>query len=959
VAATDSNERIRIPAVAGQTYYLRVFPNGTAINTYSITTINTPAPVPFDIELLDTPVNLATNSTTGAPGATAVGVSSDTGRSRFDDITFDNDPTIRIRVPNVIQVGAAFFLDDIPANGNGAAPGSPPDEQILIPFVLGTGLNAAGPGFRVAVFVTETNTTDAVLAGYAQPVLGNPGVFTFTFANDALLPDGSYFISSSVEMIDPTLPEQNQGFGELAESLEAIIDTTLPPASFGSPGVANDGLILSDECPTPLINLTNIARPTFWGRAEADTVINLYLDSNANGLFDPATDVFLGQTVATPFDGGDQYPNGYWEITSRISLNDPSLVPPLPFDGPRTLFLTAEDVAGNITGSPTAVVQTTLSIFIDTQGPQVIDVDINNAGNPFNLFNPKGGPADAHTPTPLVNSLVISFQDLPIRTAIALYAALDADSATNLGHYHLVGDYNGIIPIQSITLTQSPLVPGLATAQVTINFFSPLPDDRFTFTIDDKVTDPLCNKLNGESNGSQPLENPSSPILGVDGVPSGDDHAGGDFVVRFTVDSRPEVGTWGAGSAWIDTNGNTTFDQDNLDFTNRDITYYMGFTSDNLFAGNFVNAAGGTADGFDKLGAYGRVGNSWRVIVDVDNDGVITPGIDVSQVQPGAAGINGVPVAGNFDGNAANGDEFGVFTGTTWYFDTNHDWILDVGSALGWSQNGYPVVGNFDGVAGDDLATYHDNTFFVDFGRNGSIDRTFRFGFPTPNNRPVSADMDRDGNDDLGLFVPNRAGVSPEEDAEWYILVSGGAPIVNRIHADPIDGVPVIDFKPVPFGNDLYIQYGDQFGLPILGNFDPPLTPGIAPSVSFPDSNPNNPLDVNNDGQITAIDALLVVNELNEHGSHAVDTSGFHTAPFRDVDRDNVISPHDALLVINHLNAAAASLTGGEGEADAHAALFSQLGQNAAPQADDPAASGLLSLLAEDQLRSKRSRSAE
>src|SRR6185503_16225661 len=32
--ATD-NERIRIPAVAGQTYYLRVFPNGTAINTYS------------------------------------------------------------------------------------------------------------------------------------------------------------------------------------------------------------------------------------------------------------------------------------------------------------------------------------------------------------------------------------------------------------------------------------------------------------------------------------------------------------------------------------------------------------------------------------------------------------------------------------------------------------------------------------------------------------------------------------------------------------------------------------------------------------------------------------------------------------------------------------------------------------------------------------------------------------
>jgi len=30
-----------------------------------------------------------------------------------------------------------------------------------------------------------------------------------------------------------------------------------------------------------------------------------------------------------------------------------------------------------------------LDIFIDTQGPLVSDVDINNAGNPFNLFDHK------------------------------------------------------------------------------------------------------------------------------------------------------------------------------------------------------------------------------------------------------------------------------------------------------------------------------------------------------------------------------------------------------------------------------------------------------------------------------------------------------------------------------------------------------------------------------------------
>src|SRR4029077_15493924 len=99
-----------------------------AINTYNITAINTAAPVPFDIELLDTPLNTAINTVNGTPAGATVGPNSDTGRSRLDHITFDNDPTILIRVPNVVLVAGAAFLDDVPANG--AAPGSPVDEQI-------------------------------------------------------------------------------------------------------------------------------------------------------------------------------------------------------------------------------------------------------------------------------------------------------------------------------------------------------------------------------------------------------------------------------------------------------------------------------------------------------------------------------------------------------------------------------------------------------------------------------------------------------------------------------------------------------------------------------------------------------------------------------------------------------------------------------------------------------------
>ncbi len=947
--ATD-NERIRIPAVAGQTYYLRVLPNGTAINTYSITTVNTAAPVPFDIELLDNPVNTTTNSTAGAPGATAAGVSSDTGRSQLDNITFDNDPTILIRVPNVIQVGGLSFIDDIPANGNGVTPGSPPDETILIPFVTSTLLNSPLPGFRVAVFVTENNTTDAVLAGYAQPIAGRPGVFTFTFANDALVPDGSYFISSSVEMIDPALAEQNQGFGELAQSLEAVIDTTLPTAFFGTSASGTDGLHPSSDsgvANTPATftdRVTSDTTPTFWGVAEADTVIRVYADLDASGTV-TAGDVQIATTVTLPYDGTNQYPNGAWEATSFVDLNNPAF---FAKDGLRTILVTAEDVAGNLVGPPTT---TNLQIFIDTQGPQVTDVDINNAGNPYDLFDPK---PSTDGPTPLVNSLVISLRDLPVRANPFLYGALEPIAAATLGTYQVRGDYNGIIPISSVVVINNAVIAGsFATATVQINFANPLPDDRFTLTILDEVVDPVGNRLDGESNASEPQENPT--------FPSGNGITGGNFVARFTVDTRPEVGTWGAGAAWIDTNGNTTFDQNNADYTNRDITYYMGYTSDNLFAGNFVRAPGGVADGFDKLAAYGKVGSSWRFLVDVDNDGAITPGVDIAVVDP--AGINGVPVAGNFDGNAANGDEVGIFTGTTWYFDTNHDFKVELGSALAWSVNGYPVVGNFDGVGGDDLATYKDNVFSIDLGRNGTIDNTFRFGFPTPNNRPVSADMDQDGRDDLGLFVPNRAGVSPAEDAEWYILVSGGASLISRIHADPIDGVPVIDYTPVPFGDDIFIQYGDQFGLPILGNFDPPVTPGGSTSVSFPSSNPTNPLDVNNDGFVTPIDALLVINEINTNGSHALDTDGFHTAPFIDTDRDNVVSPHDVLLVINRLNAPPAGSPGAEGEgeddavASAHDSIFSDLGATAPVTSSGD--NGILSLLADDQVLAKRNRHAK
>ncbi len=101
------------------------------------------------------------------------------------------------------------------------------------------------------------------------------------------------------------------------------------------------------------------------------------------------------------------------------------------------------------------------------------------------------------------------------------------------------------------------------------------------------------------------------------------------------------------------------------------------------------------------------------------------------------------------------------------------------------------------------------------------------------------------------------------------------------------------------------------------------VTPGGLPIF---DSwrNPISPLDVNGDERVTALDALVVINALNESGPRQLPgTPGFgipvgggaggvgttplpgQRASYIDVNGDGKLSPLDALNVINKLNAAA------------------------------------------------------
>jgi hypothetical protein len=394
--------------------------------------------------------------------------------------------------------------------------------------------------------------------------------------------------------------------------------------------------------------------------------------------------------------------------------------------------------------------------------------------------------------------------------------------------------------------------------------------------------------------------------------PSGDGWSGGDFVVRFTVDSRPEIGTVAAGNLYVDINGNLVFDPESKDndATNRDLVFQFGLVADAHFTGNFAPGGAVTASGFDKLGAYGVVGNVYRFLLDFDHDGTV----DFSSVSEVA--VAGFPVAGEFN-LAHPGDEIGLFNGRKWYLDTDGDNVLEVAdTAIPTPMRGLPIVGDFNGDGADDLATYDpgSDTFFFDLDLNGSIDDTLVFGFNGFGERPLSGDINLDGIDDLVLWVTNRAGLLPDEAAEWYMLVSDNPPGLPSSVFEP--------FSPEPLGNDLFAQFGNDDALPLFANLDPPVSPGGGSGEVYDGAwaymNFANPLDVDASGFVTPLDVLLTIDELNENGSRALPLvrPAVDGRPiFFDATGDNQLTPEDLLVIISDLNRTVALLGNGEGEA--------------------------------------------
>lgn len=101
--------------------------------------------------------------------------------------------------------------------------------------------------------------------------------------------------------------------------------------------------------------------------------------------------------------------------------------------------------------------------------------------------------------------------------------------------------------------------------------------------------------------------------------------------------------------------------------------------------------------------------------------------------------------------------------------------------------------------------------------------------------------------------------------------------------------------------------------------------------------NPRNPHDVNDDGLISALDTLLIINDINLYGSRDLRGSNTPAPPFIDVTGDNLVSAIDVLQVVNFINANGSG--SGEGEVNRLGAPPAMVTAQPAAVANSPIAS--------------------
>jgi len=113
---------------------------------------------------------------------------------------------------------------------------------------------------------------------------------------------------------------------------------------------------------------------------------------------------------------------------------------------------------------------------------------------------------------------------------------------------------------------------------------------------------------------------------------------------------------------------------------------------------------------------------------------------------------------------------------------------------------------------------------------------------------------------------------------------------------------------PILLVNDDLVEENESFAVSLLDMTGDPI--GQSQTITIIDddrsesvwTNLSNRFDVNNDGDITPIDVLNIINYLNVDGSAELPDSRNQGQPFYDVSGDGWVTPADAIQTINEIN---------------------------------------------------------
>lgn len=207
-----------------------------------------------------------------------------------------------------------------------------------------------------------------------------------------------------------------------------------------------------------------------------------------------------------------------------------------------------------------------------------------------------------------------------------------------------------------------------------------------------------------------------------------------------------------------------------------------------------------------------------------------------------------------------------------------------------------------------------------DSGGRASLAKSLAITVTPVNDRPNATDDVYTAVDRTQATIPVLANDSDPDGsiagASFQILTppSTGSAVVN--------GSNVLITLPNEFVGVVELRYRMQDA---DGAFSDPATLTLYSllSESNPWQNPNDRFDVSGDGQVSPIDALLVINRLGEPLSSPAPGVTEGASPFIDVTGDNALSPLDALVVINRLNESDGAASNAALSASATDELFS------------------------------------